>query len=189
MARIGIDLDGVAYPFVETIQKFASKKFGVDMPPFEHWNDHEKKWGLTHEQLRDLMVEALRANELWWSGKPHDGFVQATADLYQAGHEIVIATDRLQGAPSAFLAETATRHWLRFHGVVYDELLFTHDKRDANADIFIEDRPKAVPTLRLAGVDAVYMDRPWNTWFPYPRVHSWRQFVRYVAQKTESKVA
>lgn len=184
--RIGIDLDGCAYPFVETITKYASERFGVDMPPFTHWNSHEKLWGLTHDQLKHLMIDAMREQKLWWNEQPHEGFADATQQLSRMGHTVVIATDRLQGTPWAEIAQTATRHWLRRYGVVFDELLFTSDKRDANADVFIEDRPKAVPMLLLDGVDALYMTRPWNEWFPYNRVNSWAEFVEYIDRKPKT---
>lgn len=186
MARIGIDLDGCAYPWAGEIRRYVSKKLGTELPPFIHWNSHEKDWGVTNAQLGELMEEALASGRLWKYGYPEEGFAKATWDLVEMGHRVVIATDRLQNTESASLARRVTRQWLLDVQANYDELIFTADKREANCDVFIDDRPQAIPLLLLAGTDAVYFDRPWNRKFPYPRVKSWTEFVDYIVQKTEN---
>jgi 5'(3')-deoxyribonucleotidase len=178
--RIGIDLDGVGYDFATEFTGYVSGRMGVTLPHYTHWNSHQKHWGLTHAQMLELMCDALQEDALWRDAAPFPGFPEATWALTDAGHTVVIATDRLQDTEHARLAQSVTRDWLATNRIIYDELIFTADKRDANADIFIDDRPGAIPTLLLAGVDAVYMDRPWNEAFPYKRVRDWEEFVQYV---------
>lgn len=181
MSRIvGIDLDGCAYPFVEEIRAWAEKALGYALPSTTHWNSHQKHWGLSHEQFGSMMNDALEAGDLWKDGPPAPGFTKALSDLRASGFKVVIGTDRLQGQPLHDLAKMRTLDWLGMIDAQYDDIIFTADKRDIGAHYFIEDRPQAVPLLRLAGTDAVYMDRPWNHWMPGPRVRNWQEFVQYV---------
>lgn len=182
--RIGCDLDGCAYPFAEEFTQYVSYRLGVQLPPFTHWNSHQKHWGLSHEQLSELMADALQDGRLWSRAAPVRGFADATWKLIEMGHTVVIATDRLQDTPYAKLARQVTRQWLLNVHANYDELIFTADKRDARADIFIDDRPQAIPTLRLDGVTAIYFSRPWNLQFPYPRVDTWDEFVKFVEEQS-----
>lgn len=181
--RIGLDIDGCAYPFASEFTDYVSHRMGIELPLYTHWNSHQKHWGLTHAQMKELMCEALVDGSLWRTAEPLPGFPEATWALQDAGHTVVIATDRLQGTEHERLAQSVTRDWLATNRVIYDELVFTADKRDVCSDIFIDDRPGAIPTLLLAGVDAVYMNRPWNAAFPYKRVRNWEEFVQYVEDR------
>lgn len=185
MARIGIDLDGCVYPFAQEFTKYASRRMGVELPLPDHWFWYTKKWAITHQQFRDLLVEALLDGEIWSNADPIPGAVGALWQLSDMGHRIIIATDRLQQTEHERKARAVTRLWLQRAGINYDDLIFTSDKRDADVEVFLEDRPGAVPTLRLAGVDAIYYTQPYNEWFPYPRVSSWPEFVEYVGNRYE----
>lgn len=199
MARIGIDIDGVLYDFAGEFTRYAAKRLNVDtLPQPTVWDFHTEQWGLTSEQLAQLMGDALLSGELWSNGRPlhHGGpwyrcdgtdsyrMQDALWKLSDAGHTIVLVTDRLQGTPYERAAKSATREWLRKVGANYDELHFASDKTQFNCDIFLDDRPGAVPSMRLAGINAVYMQQAWNADYPYPRVSSWAQFITFVEENT-----
>lgn len=183
--RVGLDLDGCAYPFVEDFTAYVCRRLHVSsLPMASAWDFHTSQWGLNQNQMLELMKDAVLEGALWKQGAPEVGFAKATWDLQTAGHTVVICTDK--NVPGVELeAQELTRTWLRDVGAIYDELLFSADKSVAGTDVFIDDRPGTVPTLRMAGVDAVYFDRPWNHSYPYPRIYSWAGFVEFVARKEE----
>lgn len=188
MARIGIDLDGCGFPFVDEFIKYVARRLYIKtyaLPYPRVWDFHTEQWGLTNDQLLELMRDAVRDGELWRHGKPELDFVSALWQLSELGHTVIICTDKTLGDPVLERqAQKFVRAWLQSVRAYYDELLFTADKSLAQADIFIDDKPSTVPTLRLEGVDAVYYSRPWNQSFPCPRVRSWAEFVRYVEEAT-----
>lgn len=184
VVRIGIDLDGCAYPFSEEFTPYAAKRLGVEkLPPIYDWEFHSSQWALSDEQLNDLIADAFLEQQVWHSAAPYTGFAEALWKLDEAGHTIVICSNRGIRSDIERSAKLVTAKWLLDNRVPYNELILSADKRDADADIFIDDRPQAIPTLRLAGVDAVYMHRKWNQEYPYPRVHDWEEFVQYVEDR------
>lgn len=177
--RLVIDCDGVLFPFIDTFSTYLAKRLNIaSVPQATHWHFYRRALGITDEQFQELMRAAILDEELFSHGVAPDASAAMWA-LSESGHTLVIATDRLvPGAERE--AKAQTRDWLKNAHIPYDELVFTSDKLSARPDVLLEDRPGAVATARLAGVDAVLWDRPWNDWFPYPRVKSWDEFVKFV---------
>lgn len=181
--RIGFDLDNCGYPLAVECQEYFSRRLGTQLPLETHWDSHTLHWGLSKETYQQLLNEGVEDGELFANADPIPGFQEATWAISEMGHEVVIATARGWRVEHN-TGRRVTREWLQRNRVLYDDLKFVRDKRDAGADIFIDDKPTTVPLLILAGVDAVYYDRPWNQGFPYPRVHSWEEFVKYVEERS-----
>lgn len=181
--RIGIDVDNVLFPFTVVFNNYIERRMGLKsgtLPGWSHWNHHQKSFGLTHEQFAELYRDAVIDEELFLQvlGIQKEAS-DALWELNVQGHTVVIVTDRnVPGAEREARAQTF--EWLRY--VPHDEVHITSDKLEANCDIYLDDRPGAIPTFLLAGKVACYWDQPWNSWFPYDRVKSWPEFVDYVGR-------
>lgn len=181
--RLVIDCDGVLFPFIDTFSAYLARRLNINsIPPATHWHFYRRTLALTDEQFTTLMREAVLDEDLFAKGDIPPDASEALWKLSDSGHTIIVATDRLvPGAERE--AKEQTRAWLRHAHIPYDSLEFTADKLSVNPDVLLEDRPGAVATARLAGVEAVLWCRPWNDWFPYPRVKSWAEFVKFVEDR------
>jgi len=86
----------------------------------------------------------------------------AIRDLQFLGHHVIIATDQ-----PTVETRLGTLKWLYDHAITPDELLFTSDKTDVDADWYIDDRQEHLLALVNSPslpwyVNIVGIDRPWN---------------------------
>lgn len=185
--RLGIDLDGVCYPFVEALTDWAVERDGLDpadLPFARCWDFFKLQWGWTTDQYFDYFRTGIFAGRIFHEPGPTDECIAALDKLREAGHEIVIITHRT--VPGADVeAASATHKWLDRYAVPYDELIITGDKV-SRVDLLLDDAPHNVTAAVEAGENVVVWDQPWNRKGPAPeiadvkRVKSWGGFVRYV---------
>lgn len=162
MLRVGLDLDGVCYDFVDSLRTYLVTRRGYDrttLPDATRW-EFFLDWGLTLQQFLDACHAGVDAGIIFRHGNPFAGVLAACRKIAAAGHEIHIVTDRSQGTGTS--AVDATRWWLAHHGLVHHTLTISRDKTTVPADLFIEDRVENYLALRAAGVDAYLLTRPWN---------------------------
>lgn len=188
MARVGIDIDGVLYPFWIELKRWlanqhypALEKVGVPT----HWHFY-KDWGMTEEQFDNECHNAVNYGNVFWSGDPYPGAREALLRLQKAGHEIVLITNRFYGKPG--ISEKATEYWLRSHQIPYDELHLVRDKTTVQPrpDYFIDDAAHNVEAMRDVDVYAVLCERPWNNIHPGERM-SLAEFVDLVITSEKLK--
>lgn len=159
--RVGIDLDGVCYDFVASLQQYLLTR---DLDPqqltdAQRWEFYED-WGLSLEEFLDACHRGVDAGVVFSHGSPFPGTVAALRRLQDAGHELHVVTDRSFGAPGA--SRQATEAWLARHGVPHTSLTISADKTVADVELFIEDRVENYRALDAAGVEVYLLDRPWN---------------------------
>lgn len=162
--RTGWDIDGVGHVFGDSFHNWLIHtgrgdlwKSGPTPKPFWDWY---KDWGWTSEQFVAECHEAADAGILF-DGPIRDGYVESIKAVAQAGHQIIIATDRPFGS-SPEVSEKITVNWLDRHGIEFDELWFTADKTLPDCDYFIEDKLENYDDLVSAGTKAFLLNRPWN---------------------------
>lgn len=181
--RIGIDLDGVTYDFVGNLREWAISHGAHGKPelPAERW-DFFLDWGWTSEEFLRYFGDAVRSTELFWTGRPVPGAVEALGRLKAAGHEIVIVTHRGHPDPvvSRIMRE-ATVHWLDLYSIPHDSLIFDGTKTRLGIDVLLDDAPHQIEAAREAGERAVFFTQPWNADEEGERVGSWVEFERLVA--------
>lgn len=177
--RLGIDLDGVVYPFVEQFTKYAEMRLGRSLPEVKQWNFPVEQWGLTVERFIELMADGANEGFLWWEGQPEFGAREVLLKLRDLGHKIIFVTDR---APKGgeWQAKVATITWLHDHGFEYDGLFVVRDKTGLGLDLLIDDGPHNIERADAAGEMAVVFDRPWNRDVETGRVYSWSDVQTWV---------
>lgn len=180
---IGWDLDGVLYPFVDSLRDYIHHTTGRpldSMPPAATWNFAEQQWALSADEFLEHFRNGVRDGAIFRQGTPCPGGVEAMTALVEAGHRIVIVTDRrLPGVEQT--AEENTRAWLAEHDVPHDELVFSRDKTVVRTDVFLDDRDVNYDALAASGLSVPWLlTRPWNQHHPGRRVESFSEFVKVV---------
>ena len=162
--RIGVDLDGVLYNFGDSVNRYLNHiglgylwKSGPTPDPF--WEFY-RDWGWSDSQFVDLCNDGVDAGIIF-QGPIREGARAAMMDLRDSNNEIIIITDRQFGSTPE-KSHMATRHWLEFHEVPYDRLIFSANKTVVKTDIFVEDKLSNYDALTAAGTECWLINRPWN---------------------------
>lgn len=157
MYRIGLDLDGVVYNFMDELKiaLFGSTKVS-DPVCWEAWKD----WNISKERFDRSMLFAVKYKKLFSAGKPYDGALNFIRNMRMNGHTIHFITDRARW-PEAL---TQTAHWLEEHKVEHDSLTFTKKKHLVETDFYVDDKPENCRDVAMHVPDTkvFLMDRPWN---------------------------
>ncbi len=146
--HILVDLDNVLYPFVEYMAMVMSQstEAGSEEDPnalmnlyrhYELWND----WGIPKGQFTFWWERAIDKG-LYKQGNPYSGGVTALWQLSDAEWDINIVTARLNMFKLHDQVVVNTAEWLKFYGIPFRHLTFTHDKWRIQADAIIDDDPK-----------------------------------------------
>lgn len=176
--KIGLDLDGCPYRFVDGLRDYIVTAGFVHYPDDDHnkdgrhythadlpeptsWNIWEHWPGFDRKRWEDAFDMAIRLGGLFGPNEVQGhyldpGAAAAWRQLADAGHEIHVVTHR---PPSAV---GLTAQWLQEVGMPYTSLTFAKDKSTVPVDVIIEDNVDNCLAVIAAGGRAILMDRPWN---------------------------
>jgi len=179
---VGVDMDGVLYPFASAFKKYCEKILGYrDLPDPDIW-DFYLSWGISSSQFQNMITKAATTNNLFSMEFPYDGVKEGWSILRQSGAKIHIVTAR----PHTAWEQTA--RWLHYHNLIPDHLHFTHDKSimsyvSAGHAAAIDDHVEYYDSLEKSGVFAVLCNQPWNQEHPNAvRVDSFLQFAKLITK-------
>jgi hypothetical protein len=177
--RLGIDLDGCLYPWVESLRKEAEVRgfLRSNMPEPTRWEFWED-WGMTYQEFKAVFTSGVNAGHIFAHGKPEQGGLLALGALKADGHTLHIISNRSVG----HLSLVNTAEWIDAYQVPYDTFTLAADKTIIKTDIAIDDYTVNLNALRDAGTRAVCFDRPWNQDWDGERVPTWIQFYRLVSE-------
>jgi 5'(3')-deoxyribonucleotidase len=178
--RIGVDLDGVVYDFVEALRHYLVTHRGFDrydLGESTSWNFFKDNWGMTTPEFLGYFRDGVEAGVIFQHGEAEPYAKEVIDDLRDAGHTIHICTFRTihEACPQI------TMDWLKRVGIEYDSITFSEDKTVIKTDIFIEDNMENYMHLLGAGTVGIMMDRPWNRALKNARrVENWIDFAREI---------
>lgn len=180
---IGLDIDGVIYPFHAVMAEWSSARLGrpLDAVP-RSWNYYGDQWGIGSEEFVALWGEGVRAGVIYSHGLPVPGALTAAVLLKRSGHRLHYVTAReVPGYVTAPLAWERTARWLMEWGFPVDSLTVTNDKADRRTDVFLDDAAHNYDALATAGHPCpVLWSQPHNSGHPGRRVREWDEFVNLV---------
>lgn len=177
---VGIDMDGVVYPFLS-----AFKKYCVDVlkettfPEPKKWEFYED-WGISKETFDVMMQTAPISHRLFASESPMENVTLGWELLRELNVKIHVITAR----PNTAWAQTAD--WLHDHNLVPDHLHFTHNKSilahtSAGHSASIDDNYNYQQEMEKVGILSVIHDHPWNRQYDVTfRVKSLIDFAKLV---------
>jgi 5'(3')-deoxyribonucleotidase len=100
-------------------------------------------------------------------------------------YHIRIITHRLFLHFSHAVAVHQTIEWLDYHAIPYRDLCFMKDKDQVGADIYIEDSPTNVETLRSRNYYTICFANSTNTQVAEPRATDWEEVYTLVKKRSD----
>jgi hypothetical protein len=159
---IGVDIDGVIFPWERAVVDAVEFKFGVSLGELTTWDTYELALG--PERWEWLWTPEGTDAVLSQTWRTYPGIVPAIRGLFALGHQVHFVTHRdparCGGHTAAFLA----RH---FGGLRWAGLHVTRSsvaKRTLGRwDVFVDDKPETVfDFLANTGAMVFAPVRPWN---------------------------
>lgn len=179
--RIGIDLDGCLYPFVDCLRAWveSTEPQGRTFPAAHRWEFY-KDWGFTTPEFLAHAHAAADAGHLFVSQPACRQDVAMMRVAMNAGHEIHLVTARGFGRRRGATSRRNTRRWLKAHQVPYTSLTFSEDKTVVPVDVFCEDNADNIRDLQATGTRTWVIDRLYNQDVAAPRASSVAGFLAAV---------
>ncbi len=184
--RVGLDLDGVGFPFVTEFKKllrrnlsarpgFMEHEFGVNPTELmsklhgqpRSWSWFKHQWGMTPDQFNGIF-RMLVGQGLFAQAAPRDGYRALCSELIEAGHEVFIVTNRaVPGVEEKAIADT--EGWIDRWDIPHTKLVITADKTSVPTDVFLDDYDGNVRDVFDRGRSEngkltipILYDRTWN---------------------------
>lgn len=185
---VGHDLDGCHWEFRDGYMASLARRFPHqaerynNFVPGDHWNFFEDLNQSVEEFIEHYtwaMGEGLLANP---EHTVH-GSVEATRNLTErlaaVGRRVEhnIVTDRSVGEPFAGAHQTAA--WAAAVQFPFSTIRIDHDKASVDNHVFVDDRYENYIDLRMKGVRAYLLTRPWNAAFDTPVEHRVKDVAEY----------
>lgn len=176
---IGLDLDGVSVDYVAGLKKFAEDEFGKKMA--EHlpntYSMVEEGYFNSVGEFLHIHKSFVKSGGLATVKLLEDNISHLIKDLQDAGHKVHAITARsMDGLCNNQILDDTIKN-MELHNIDLDSLTITHDKHEANCDIYIEDSPKNHTTLTQHGHLCVIRHQPYNANVDGVRVNRFSEFA------------
>lgn len=179
---IGVDLDGVCADFYGRMRQIAAEWFERpigELPAEVSYGLSE--WGIRNKNDYDSLHRfAVTQRELFSSMEMIPGARKYLRMLSDEGYRIRIITHRLFIHYFHATAVQQTVNWLDSHGIPYWDLCFMKEKSQVGADIYVEDTPENVMSLREKGLYTICFGNSTNRHVDAPRAESWQEVYEMV---------
>jgi beta-phosphoglucomutase-like phosphatase (HAD superfamily) len=186
----GVDLDGVVADFIAGMRPVAAEWLGVEESElardvgygFAEWHLESMGKDATdgYERLHRF---AVTQRNLFRDLPPIEGAPAALRRISALGVRIRIITHRLYLKHFHRAALAQTIDWLDHHGVPYWDLCFMAEKAAVGADLYIEDSPANIASLRDSGCEVICFGNSTNRGVAEPRVTTWQEVEALLQQR------
>lgn len=183
---LGVDLDGVVADFVRGLRPIAAEWLGVAESSLASDISYGfPEWRLERAGGYDALHRfAVKERELFARLPPIPGAPGALRRLSAlTGIRIRIITHRLYIHWFHKEAVRQTIDWLEHHGIPYWDLCFMRDKAAVGANLYLEDSPDNIRSLRAAGHETIVVANSTNRDLPAPRAESWEEIETMVRER------
>jgi 5'(3')-deoxyribonucleotidase len=179
---LGVDLDGVCADFYTRMREIAAEWFEKPLKDLTQDVTYGlPEWGVAGPaQYESLHRFAVTERNLFGTVPIIPGARRVLRKLSDDGYHIRIITHRLFIRYFHAIAVEQTIQWLDHHGIPYSDLCFMKQKEQVGADIYIEDTPKNVLSLRARGLYTICFANSTNKAIAAPRAENWDQVYDFV---------
>ena len=183
---VGIDMDGVLYPFATAFKQYCQRRMGkYRLPEPTHWHFYQD-WGMDALQFQEWLVDACETERVFSCFPPSPNDVAAINKLRDNGIKIHILTHRL---PEAW---EQTVWWLNEYDLVPDSLHFGDNKNIIKSlaqdeCALVDDHIPFVEKAFAEGINAYVLRQPWNSGGLVRYVDSVTQFAVKVLKHNEKQ--
>lgn len=163
--RVGLDLDGCLADFGADVLRYA-RSIGKDLAFKDNaaephtWNFFEH-WKMPTAEFVQLCHDGADAGVIF-RGPPRKNAVSSVWEIYDAGHDLVIITDRQFGSTPSVSHEATLAWWEENRFPPFKEIHFSSDKTCVPTDVFVEDKLENYDALIDNGTPAFLITRNWN---------------------------
>ena len=122
--------------------------------------------------------------------EPFEGLSDAIWKLKQEhDFQIYVITNRfvVNGQNAKVITDTGL--WLDKNNVPYDDIMFTRNKVNVMADVYIDDSKHNIMPLRAAGRKTITYDRTYNRELPGLRAHNWGEAYDLLSRMFQADLA
>lgn len=162
---VGIDMDGVVYPFITAFRRYCEERLGrLFLEEPTHWNFFED-WGLDSDTFQTWLKEAALSHNVFASEMPYPTVLEAW-ELFRANNiKIHILTARPQEAWGQ------TADWLQKYGLTVDSLHFNTTKAllshvSSGKSALLDDHVDYYKEAQGVGIFPCLLNQPWNQDLP-----------------------
>jgi len=194
---LGVDLDGVCADYTKAFRTYVAKQLGRDEAEFgpQHsWRIEECGWGVRDREHFVALHRAAVEEERMFANMPEiEGASDALWKLSDLGVYIRIITHRLVLNWGHQTAVSDTVSWLqapRADGrprIPYRDVCFCAKKTEVGADLYIDDAPHNIASLRKTRNDTICFDAPYNREVPGVRAQTWSEIVAIVEDRLHER--
>ena len=181
---IAVDLDGVCADFYGRMREIAAEWFECPLAKLTTNVSYGlAEWGVqSEEQYHSLHRFAVLQRNLFETTPMIPGARKFLRLLSDEKARIRIITHRLTIHYFHKAAVSQTIDWLDKHGIPYWDLCFMKQKEQVGADLYIEDSPQNIVSLRSKGFYTICFGNSTNTKVEPPRVQSWQETYELIHQ-------
>jgi 5'(3')-deoxyribonucleotidase len=179
---LGVDLDGVCADFYGRMREVAAEWFErpiEDLTPDVTYGLRE--WGIkTSKQYASMHRFAVVERNLFGNVPMIPGARKVLRRLSDEGYHIRIITHRLFIQFFHAIAVKQTIEWLDRNGIPYTDLCFMKKKDQVGANIYIEDAPDNILSLRKRRLYTICFANSTNKSVGSPRAENWDEIYKLV---------
>lgn len=181
---IGLDLDNTTGDFTDALRQDLAKKLGIDpktLPEPDHYSYAASGWYNSEDEFRSSFQQA-ELEGLYKKMSVYPDAVKSLQSLAAAGYRIKIITARSSAM------EADTREWLKQHRIPYHELVFSENKKEHHADVYVDDSPFNINDLRQNNKTVITFSQKYNKGIPGARVAAWSQLIKRLNSRSYKTV-
>ncbi|GHV93858.1 putative 5'(3')-deoxyribonucleotidase [Spirochaetia bacterium] len=184
---LGVDLDGVVGDFYGAVRKIAAEWLNK---PLESLTTEVtfglEEWGIAEFGGYDRLHRfAVTQRNIFRDMEPIKNAPAILRKLSNQGIRVRIITHRLFLKYSHRTSITQTVDWLDNYDIPYWDICFMNDKGAIGANVYIDDAPENIISLRKQGCKTIVFTNSTNRDIPGPRADNWLEVERLVMEARE----
>jgi 5'(3')-deoxyribonucleotidase len=172
---LGVDLDGVVGDYYRSMRRIAAEWLNRPVKSLTREVGYGlEEWGIADYGGYDRLHRfAVTQRHLFRDMKPIKDASAVLRKLSNRGIRIRIITSRIYLKYSHRVTVTQTVDWLDRHDIPYWDICFMNDKDAVGADLYIDDAPANVLSLRKGGHRTIVFSNSTNRDLSGPRADTW----------------
>lgn len=180
---LGVDLDQVCLNYVDAFRKQVAKSTGVsleELPDPTNYSFIKSGWPLSDEKHFALTHGEGVEEGIYTELEAFEHVSDVLKRLSKLGYHIRIITSRFVNHGQHYKVLSQTAESLDNAGIPYHDIAFTAHKHEIYADVYFDDAPSNIASLRENGKHAVVFTASYNHDVTGPRVNDWLEIEDYV---------
>ena len=181
---LAVDLDGVCADFYGQMRKVTAEWREVPLASLtKNVTYGLREWKIGRREYPSLHRIAVTARNFFRDVPMIPGARRILRRLSKDGYRIRIVTHRLFVEYFHAMAVQQTIEWLDHHGIPYRDLCFMKDKGQVGADIYVEEDPKNIKSLRDGKHYTICFANSTNKDVGPPRAKNWDEVYNLIKKK------